>query len=497
MNIFRESGKDAGMRMRDLFPEQNFFVTLFDDRVYAVGGAVRDLFLERERGDVDLLVVREEIDGVIAKLKRHGKVDVVGKAFGVIRFRYGGREFEIALPRVDVTDPEAKADHKNFLVHADPWLPLEEDLRRRDFVCNSMALNLKEGLLVDPFGGREDIGKRLLRMTDERSFFDDPLRILRGARFAAYLGFKLEKRVYLKAAKTDLTALSAERVSEELYKLLLTAPRPSVGLEAYFHLGVIRQLFPEIDRLTLTLQDQEFHPERDARGNHTVWAHLLETVDNARALAVREEHGLEKSRKLALLLGALLHDLGKGETTRWEFKRGRMTITSNNHDTQGVKLGKGLMDRCRIFAYDGYPLRDRVLQLIGLHHRTFSYWRSRGTLTRKTLAKLYLEMGEDLLLLALLDTADQSARGGGVPPESLSESGQWLLERIRRDNLNRESVKPLVMGRDLLAWDLLPGPNMGKILKALYEHQMEGRFTDRESALLFARDYLRERGILP
>ena len=106
-------------------------------------------------------------------------------------------------------------------------------------------------------------------------------------------------------------------------------------------------------------------------------------------------------------------------------------------------------------------------------------------------------MGEDLLLLALLDTADQSARGGGVPPESLSESGQWLLERIQRDNLNRESVKPLVMGRDLLAWDLLPGPNMGKILKALYEHQMEGRFTDRESALLFARDYLRERGILP
>lgn len=306
------------------FPGRPLFVRLFSGDVYAVGGFVRDLILGRPSTEVDLLVARHPLETIVRKLEKHGRVDLVGRSFGIIKFTTGGRTYDIALPRIDRAGAEGPRSHKDIVVAADPGLPVEKDLERRDFRTNSMALRLKDGALVDPFEGRKDTLAKRIRLTNPAAFPDDPLRVIRVARFASVLGFKVDPAIYAAARSVALSGLSVERVNEEMFKLLLDSPRPSVGLEEMFRLGVLEQWFPELQALTQVIQDAVFHPETDAFGHHTVWAHTKLSVDQAGALARIARLPLPK--RLALLLAALYHDLGKATTTRWEFKRDRKSV---------------------------------------------------------------------------------------------------------------------------------------------------------------------------
>jgi tRNA nucleotidyltransferase/poly(A) polymerase len=312
------------------FRERKLFVRLFGPDVYAVGGYVRDLLRGGRPEEVDLLVARRPVEAIVERLSRHGKVDLVGRSFGVIKFTRRGRTFDVALPRADRAAADGRRGHKDIVVRADPGLPVEEDLRRRDFRCNSMALRLSDGALIDPFRGRADVRARILRVTDPSAFPEDPLRVLRAARFASVLRFRLDPEIYALAKDIELAGLSVERVDEELFRILLRSPRPSVGLEELFRLGALRRLFPELYALTLVIQDALFHPEKDDFGHHTVWSHTKLAVDQAARLAAAFK--LEPPRALALLLAALYHDAGKAATTAWEHKRGRMTVTSAGHD---------------------------------------------------------------------------------------------------------------------------------------------------------------------
>ncbi|MGD0783741.1 MAG: hypothetical protein ABSA30_12860, partial [Candidatus Aminicenantales bacterium] len=308
------------------FPDRALFVRLFKGDVYAAGGFVRDRLRKKPAGEVDLLVTRRRFADLVEALALHGKIDVVGRSFGIVKFTRQGRTYDVALPRADRAEGRGTRKHRDIIVKADPDLPLAEDLRRRDFRCNSMALRLSDGILFDPFNGRRDIREKILRMTDPAAFPEDPLRVLRAARFAAVLGFRLDPEVYAASRSIDLSGLSVERVNEELFKILLKADKPSIGLEELFRLGALRALFPELYALTLVIQDSVFHPEQDSFGHHTVWQHTKLTVDQARRLAAIG--GIEPPRALALLLAALYHDSGKAETTAWEHKKGRMVITS-------------------------------------------------------------------------------------------------------------------------------------------------------------------------
>ena len=167
------------------FPDQALLVSLFGADVYAVGGCVRDALRGRPTGEVDLLVARRPLDDIIALLKPHGKVDLVGRSFGVVKFTISGKTYDIALPRTDRAEARPVRGHKDILVTADPDLPVEKDLERRDFRCNSIAVRLADGLVIDPFRGRRDIERRVLRVTNAAAFPEDPLRVLRAARFAA------------------------------------------------------------------------------------------------------------------------------------------------------------------------------------------------------------------------------------------------------------------------------------------------------------------------
>ena len=466
------------------FPERRLFVRLFGKDVYAVGGFVRDLVRGRPSPDVDVLVARRDLATVVRKLERHGRVDLVGKSFGIVKFTVRGRTYDVALPRTDRAAGREVPGHKDILVAADPGLPVEKDLERRDFRTNSMALRLEDGALIDPFGGRADTLARRIRLTNPAAFPDDPLRVLRVARFASVLGFRVDPAIYPAARAVDLSGLSLERVVDELFKVLLRSPRPSVGLEEMFRLGVLEQRFPELQALALVIQDSLFHPEKDAYGHHTVWAHTKLAVDQAAALAGLR--GLAEPRRLALLLAALYHDLGKASTTRWEYKRGRMAVTSCGHDIQSERAARRALARFGIRTWGGYDLGRMVPLLIRTHHRAGELWANRAEVTKKAFNRLAAEVRGEIELVVLLDAADRAGRASRLV-RGLDRQARWLFGKFEELRVNRETIKPLVMGRDLIALGVPPGPEMGRLLKKLYRAQLDNAFETRAQGLAKAR----------
>jgi tRNA nucleotidyltransferase/poly(A) polymerase len=477
------------MKLKISFPEKAFFVQAFGGEVYAVGGYVRDLLLKRETEEIDLLITRHSVESIAGRLEDGGRVDLVGKSFGVIKFTVEGRTYDIALPRKDWPRPGESRGHKDFIIHADPDIPLERDLERRDFRCNSMAARLDDGLLFDPLNGRSDLGEKVIRLTNPDAFPEDPLRVLRAARFASMLGFSIDPDIYPIAKEADLGGLSVERITEELFRILLRSERPSTGLSELFKLGALRQLFPELYELTLSIQDSVFHPETDDFGHNTVWAHTLITVDQAERLARR--FGLTREEELALLLAALYHDAGKPETAGWEFKRGRMAITNNGHDLASQRIASEAFDRLKIFSWNGYPLRRVALDLVRTHHRASELWANRERITKKAFNRLAADVNGEIDLAIYLDAADRAGRDRS-PVEGLDEEALWLKKKFAEWNVSRETIKPLLLGRDLIKLGLEPGPHMGKILKRLYQMQLDNEFQSKEDGLTAAERLINE-----
>lgn len=475
------------------FPEKELFVRLFGEKVYVVGGGVRDRLrltdAPEHEDELDLLILQHTVEDIESKLSPHGKVDLVGRSFGVIKFTVGDRTYDIALPRRDAPKSAELRGHKDFIISADPELPIERDLERRDFRCNSIAARVSDGRIIDPLGGREDIGRKRLRLTNPQAFPDDPLRIIRAARFASVLAYTIDPEIYRAAKGVDLTGLSVERINEELFRILLKSPRPSLGLEELFILGALRQLYPELFRLTLSIQDSRFHPEKDSYGHHTVWQHTKISVDQASRLA--DLHRLERPVKLALLLAALFHDIGKPTTATWEYKHDRMVITNNGHDIAGEQMARHIFERFKIFSWEGFDLRKIVLPLIRTHHRASELWQNRQKVTKKAFNRLAAEVNGEIALVVYLDAADRAGRDE-IPIQGLDEEARWLLQKFEELNINKESINPLVLGRDLIALGVSPGPEMGLILKDLYQRQLDGEFETKAAGVETAQRLLAE-----
>jgi len=278
-------------------------------------------------------------------------------------------------------------------------------------------------------------------------------------------------------------------VNEELFKILLFSPLPSVGLEELFKLGVLRQLFPEVYSLTLCIQDPLFHPEKDEFGHHTVWHHTKLTVDQAKRLADLFLQSQEK--KLALLLAALYHDLGKPATAQWEYKKERMVITNNGHDVLSEKITKKIFNRFKIFSWNGYNLRKMVPSFIRCHHRASEIWSNRDVVTRKAFNRLAAEVNGEIELLVYLDAADRAGRKERLIRD-LDRGGKWLLKKFAQLRVSKETIKPLIMGRDLIEMGVAPGPRMGKILKKLFELQLDNEFETKKDGLELARKIIRK-----
>jgi tRNA nucleotidyltransferase (CCA-adding enzyme) len=429
-------------------------------RALIVGGWVRDRLMGRDTKDIDIEVYGLPAPAIRALLDRFGRVEVVGESFQVFKTR----DIDVSLPR---RESKAGRGHRGFEVTGDPSMTVDEAARRRDFTVNAIAWDPLTDEYLDPFDGRGDIERHLLRMVDPATFADDSLRVLRAVQFAARLEFTLDSATADLCRRIPLDDLPAERVWGEFEKLLF-APRPSIGFALAMDLGVVARLFPELQALLGCVQEPEWHPEGD------VWVHTLQVIDRARTRI----DDLPKPQQVAIMLGAVCHDFGKPATTA--FIDGR--IRSMNHEEQGVAPALAFLDRLNVHSIGGYDVRAQVVGITAHHLKPGSWFKVRDEVGDGAFRRLAQKV--DLELLARLAKSDCEGRKPGVFNCSAMD---WFLERARTLGVEHRPPAPILLGRHVLALGLQPGPRVGRILKAVYEQQLDGTIRTLDEAIEAAR----------
>ncbi|MDO9379812.1 MAG: CCA tRNA nucleotidyltransferase [Nocardioidaceae bacterium] len=413
-----------------------------------VGGPVRDALLGRVGHDWDFATSArpEQTERVLA-----GWADAVwdvGREFGTIGCRYGDHQIEVTTYRTDAYDP---ASRKPLVEFGDT---LEGDLSRRDFTVNAMALRVPGELLVDPFGGLDDLNAGVLRtpIAPERSFDDDPLRMMRGARFVAQLGFTLDP-----AATAATTAMadrieivSAERVRDELSKLLLSE-HPREGLSVLVETGLAQRVLPELP--ALALERDEHHRHKD------VYEHSLTVLEQAIDLEPRL--GLD-GPDLVTRLAALLHDVGKPRTRRF-LDDG--TVTFHHHDVVGAKLTRKRMRALRFSK----EVTEQVATLVELHLRFHGY--GSGEWTDSAVRRYVRDAGDQLERLHVLTRADCTTRNARKA-NRLQRTYDDLEARIAvlAEAEELQSMRPDLDGNQIMEiLGLGPGREVGEAYRFLLE----------------------------
>ncbi len=439
-------------------------------RVFLVGGWVRDTLLGIPSDDFDLEVYHLGHDALLEILHRHGRPNLVGRAFGIVHMRIGDLFIDVAFPR---TESKVAQGHKGFLVTPDPNLTYEVASARRDFTINAMGVELPDLGIIDCHGGLADLEAGILRHVSA-AFGEDPLRVLRAVQFAARFEMDVAPKTIALCRTLPLEELSHERIHDELVKLLLKPARPSIGLDLMRRMDVLRY-FPELEALVGLPQDEEWHPEGD------VWTHTLMVVDEAAAL--RNQLATEKEQ-LAFMFGALCHDLGKAVTT----KRVNGRWVSPAHDVAGEALTRSFMARLT----NEHHLVDEVVAYVREHLQPIYLYHARGTITSGAFRRLALRF--PIHKVALIGRADHLGR---TTPEALLRvhpAGDWLLEQARLHAVDTSRPTPLLTGRMLMGLGLRPGPLFGRLIRQSFELQLEGRITSSEDAREWARARMQAQG---
>jgi tRNA nucleotidyltransferase (CCA-adding enzyme) len=410
-------------------------------RIYEVGGAVRDRFLEL-RGkskDRDYLVTGIPYADLTRILSRHGHVGLVGKSFGVIKFTQTIREqahtFDITLPRREHSTGIA---HRDFEVDFDPDMRVEDDLVRRDFTVNAMALALDNNELVDPLHGMVDLKNRQLRMTSPTSFKEDPLRMLRAVQFAGRFGFEIEPSTFQSMCENAslIASVSEERISEELVKLLTQADRPSDGFRIMQRTGLLDYVLPELAACVGVDQPGGFH-------RYDVFEHTLHCIDAC-------------PPKLSLRLAALFHDINKPQAKRPNDEGG---VTFYGHEVVGARTAHKVMTRLRFST----KLISEVETLVERHMFTTA-------VTDKGMRRLIKRVGIDLIFDLLdLRRADVIAQAmGGVTTDVDEFERQIREELLRKPPFGFSDLA--LNGQDIMQmFGLAPSRKVGEILNYLLE----------------------------
>jgi tRNA nucleotidyltransferase (CCA-adding enzyme) len=428
-------------------------------RALLVGGCVRDELLGLEPKDYDVEVFGVTAERLRELLERVGRVETVGESFAV--YKVGG--IDVALPR---RESKTGRGHKGFAITGDPDLSIEDAARRRDFTINAISRDPLTGDILDPSGGRDDLGARRLRIVDPRTFADDSLRVLRALQFVGRFELSVddETRAILRAIPLD--DLPPERVWGEIEKLLLLAPRPSLGFALALDLGVVERLWPEFHALVGVPQEPEWHPEGD------VWVHTLMVIDQGR----QRSASLARGPALAIMLGAITHDFGKPLTTAVIDGR----IRSPGHEEAGVAPAAAFLDRLNVHSFGGFDVRHAVLGFVAHHLKPSAFRKSPTPVSDGAFRRLAQKV--DLELLALLAKADCHGRTGAFDCSAMD----WFLERARAIGVEHAAPVPLVLGRHLIELGVAPGPEMGVLLKRIYEKQLDGEITTLEDGLATA-----------
>ncbi|HVF55677.1 MAG TPA: HD domain-containing protein [Pyrinomonadaceae bacterium] len=442
-------------------------------RALMVGGCVRDRLMDWPAKDWDVEVYGVDPARLRRLLDEFGRVNVVGEAFTVYKL---GTDLDVSLPR---RERKAGRGHRGFVIEGDPHMNVAEAARRRDFTVNAVLEDPLTGEIIDPFDGRTDLDKRILRAVSIETFAEDSLRVLRAAQFAARFEFHVEPATIELCRTIDLADLPPERIWGELEKLLLSARAPSVGFEWLDCLGATAQIFPELHALKGVPQEYEWHPEGD------VEVHTRLVCDRARELI----DDLDYARRIAVMLAALCHDFGKPSTT--VFLEGRWR--SRGHDEAGVAPTIEFLDRLKIYTFDGYDVRSQVVALVREHLKPGDFYRARGEITDGAFRRLASRC--ELELLYRVARADSLGRNAPwVPPEhrKTAEAQEWFIARARELGVEQKAPAPILMGRHLIEMGLKPSPLFRRILDAVYEMQLDDRVRTLDEATEAARVLIRQ-----
>ena len=403
-------------------------------RAMLVGGCVRDGLLGIPSTDIDCEVYGLAPDALCALAARFGDVDDSGERYGIFTLR--GEGIDLAVPR---TERRTGPHHGDFEVLPDPTLSFEKAASRRDFTVNAILRDALTGEIVDPFGGQADLKNHILRAVPGAGFGEDPLRVLRGAQFAARYDLTVDEATMEKMRRMPTDALSPARVMSETKKALMQSAYPEVYFDILRRAGALEVWFQELAALIGVRQNPKYHPEGDA---------YVHTMLVLRAAAEMREAA---QKPLNLMLAALVHDLGKAATTTQD-QNGN--YHSCEHEIAGV------------------PLLSAMLSRIGAGKDMIAYCENMCRLHMRTHICFYMNLGEgqtnllfdesicphDLVLLAVCD-----ARGKGRHTEKSDEEEQFLKERLAA--YEKALSMPMPSGDMLIAQGMKAGRGMAQALK--------------------------------
>ena len=435
-----------------------------------VGGPVRDLLLHRKSHDLDFCTSArpEQFEHILRRFGRDGFWDM-GRKFGTLgamRRREDGTEVPVEVTTYR-SDPYAPDSRKPEVNYGDT---LEGDLSRRDFTVNAMALRVPELEFVDPFGGANDLAKGVLRtpVDPRQSFDDDPLRMMRAVRFVAQLGFRIEPETA--EALTDMVdrieIVSAERVRDELVKMLLS-DRPRAGIEALVDSGLADIVFPEIPALQLEIDEHHRHKD--------VFEHTMIVIDRAVALETGPD-GPVPAPDLTLRLAALMHDIGKPKTRRFE-SGGKVSF--HHHDAVGAKMTR---KRLKALHFDHHMVED-VSELVNLHLRfqgdVEEPWRDCAVRRYvKDAGPLY----ERLHRLTRADATTQNKRKAMVFSSAMDEMEQRVRDLKEKEDF--DAIRPDLNGDEIMQLlGIDPGPLVGTAYKHMLEYRLDNGPVERDVAV--------------
>ena len=442
--------------------------------VYVIGGFVRDIFLDRPSKDIDFLVIGNGISFAEKAAKALKTKLSVFKNFGTAMLRYDDLEVEFVGARKE----SYRADSRKPIVENGT---LEDDQKRRDFTINAMAISINGknfGELLDPFQGMVDLEHKIIRtpLNPAETFSDDPLRMMRAVRFASQLNFTIHPEAVeaIKLNKERISIVSKERVTDELNKIILSK-KPSIGFNYLFDTGLLHLIFPQMT----ALYGVDYI---DGKGHKDNFYHTLQVLDNI----------AETSNDLWLRWAAILHDIAKPATKRFDKKQG---WTFHGHEDKGARMVP------KIFAQLKLPLNEKmkfVQKLVQLHLRPIVL--AQDIITDSAVRRLLFEAGEDIDSLMLLCHADVTTKND-YKIKKYRQNFELVKQKLK-DVEERDKIRnwqPPVTGEDIMkVFDLKPGKEVGVLKNQIREAILEGDIkNDREEALRFMIEKGKEMNLSP